>query len=322
MATVISYELIGEEDTYDLEVDHDDHQYYLTNGALCSNSHAVSYSIISYQCAWLLTYYPPEWMAGFLDKTKEIKKEKAINIAKSFGFEIKGVDVNNSGDVWEISPDGKTLIQPLTSIKGFGEAAFNEITKFRPFGSIEQFLFHEFMTYSKVNKKTLDVLCRAGALDSLMDERFSGQKHFWSCVAVDRVKNVKKFTENIEKYRPEGDFTEYEKIENITSLTGDFPLNRVMTLKMMEKLEETGIKPISEYEQELMFSWFITRKVEIKKTKNGKEYAVLTVIDSTNNETKIKCWSFNQERDQLQLNKVYIVRLDYDEQWRIFYEKR
>ena len=53
-------------------------------------------------------YYPAEWMAAFLDKEPETRKEKAINIAKKFGFDIAPLDVNKSGTVWEISDDGKT----------------------------------------------------------------------------------------------------------------------------------------------------------------------------------------------------------------------
>ena len=61
-----------------------------------NKSHAVSYSVISYQCAWLLNYYPAEWMAAFLDKEPEKRKEKAINIAKSFNFNIKPLGSNNT----------------------------------------------------------------------------------------------------------------------------------------------------------------------------------------------------------------------------------
>ncbi len=31
-------------------------------------SHATCYSILSYQCAYLLTYFPSEWVAAFLDR--------------------------------------------------------------------------------------------------------------------------------------------------------------------------------------------------------------------------------------------------------------
>ena len=279
-----------------------------------NKSHAVCYSIISFQCAWLLNYYPVEWMAAFLDKTSDAQKEKAINIAKSFGFKIKNIDVNTSGDKWEIAEDGKTLIQPMTSIKGFGDAAFKEIESYRPFNTIEEFLFHEYMSYSKVNKKALDVLCRVGALDSLVDSRFSGLKHFWSVIAVDRPRNEKKFLENISKYYPEGDFTEQEKISFLTDLTGLFPINRVVSTEVQNKLEEKGIMPIAEYDPSLQFVWFVPRKIEVKKTKNGKTYWIVDVVDSTNTNSRIRCWAI-RESDDLAINRPYIAKLEYDENW-------
>ena len=117
-----------------------------------NKSHAVSYSILSYQCAWLLNYYPAEWMAAFLDKEPEGRKEKAIGIAKRYGFGIEPLNVNSSGKVWEISSDGKTLIQPLTSIKGLGDTAMQQIIDNRPFNKVEDFLFNENIVYSKLNK--------------------------------------------------------------------------------------------------------------------------------------------------------------------------
>ncbi len=49
-------------------------------------SHAICYSILSYQCAWLLNYYPAEWCCAFLDKEPEDRKEEAIALVKSIGF--------------------------------------------------------------------------------------------------------------------------------------------------------------------------------------------------------------------------------------------
>ena len=279
-----------------------------------NKSHAVCYSIISFQCAWLLNYYPAEWMAAFLDKTSDKEKEKAINIAKSFGFDIKNIDVNTSGDRWEISEDGKTLVQPMTSIKGFGDAAYKELSSYRPFNTIEEFLFHDYMSYSKVNKKALDVLCRVGALDNLIDDRFSGLKHFWSVIAVDRPRNEKKFLQNIEKYYEEGDFTEQEKIHFLAELTGLFPINRIVPQEVLDRLNEKGIMPIAEYDPELVYVWFVPRNIEVKKTKTGKTYWILDVIDSTNTNTKIRCWSI-KERDKIMLNRPYLANLDYNEDW-------
>jgi len=280
-----------------------------------NKSHAVSYSIISYQCAWLWNYYPAEWMAAFLDKEPETRKEKAINIAKKFGFDIAPLDINKSGTVWEISEDGKTLIQPLTSIKGLGMAAIEQILENRPFMNAEDLLFREDISYSKLNKKALDALCRGGALDNIVDDRFSGRKHFWSACVVERPKNLKKFGENIELFRPEGDFSEEEVIQFKTDLTGVFPINLVITAETVQKLQDKYIPPISEFDKGLQVCWFIPRKITPRKTKNGKDYWIVEVIDSNNESTRIRCWGVKPHKDVIHLNRPYMARLKYDEDW-------
>ena len=280
-----------------------------------NKSHAISYSILSYQCGWLLNYYPAEWTAAFLDKEPEGRKEKAIGIAKRHGFGIQPLNINQSGKVWEISDDGKVLIQPLTSIKGLGDAAMQQIIDNRPFNNIEEFLFNENITYSKLNKRALDVLCRGGALDCLMDERFAGGKHFWSAVAVDRPRKEKNLLDNIVRYAPEGEFSDEEKIEYLTDLTGIFPIGLVITDSIRESLEERYVPPISEHDPDLELVWFIPRKVITKKTKNGKNYYLVEVIDSNSALTAIKCWGVKPERDKIHINRPYMAKLQYDDQW-------
>ena len=280
-----------------------------------NKSHAVSYSLISFQCAWLLNYHPSEWTAAFLDKEPEARKEKAINIAKSHGFKIEPMNVNTSGKNWNVTPDGKTLIQPLVSIKGLGDKAVEQILAHRPFNTIEELLFHEDISYAKLNKRSLDVLIRSQALNSLMDNRFEGMRHFWSAVAVDRPKTPKKLAENIELYAPEGDFDEEEKIEFLATLTGVFPILRVVGSEMLRCLEEKFVPPIAEYDPDLQVVWFVPRKIISKKTKHGKLYWIVEVIDSTNKVTKIKCWGVRKEKDKIFLNHPYMSKLDYDDQW-------
>jgi DNA polymerase-3 subunit alpha len=280
-----------------------------------NKSHAVSYCVLSYQCAWLLNYYPSEWVAAFLDKEPETRKEKAINIAKSQGFEIEGLNINTSGKVWEISDDGKTLIQPLSSCKGIGDAAIEQIVGHRPYHTIEEFLFNEEMVYSKVNKRVLDILIRSGAMDPLIDDRFSGGKHFWSAVAVERPRNQKKLDENIELYKPEGDFSEEEKIEYLVDLTGVFPMEKVITGEVLRKLQDYGVPPLGEYDPDLQLSWFIPRAIIPKKTKNGKDYWILECIDDTSTLTKVRCWGVKPNKDRIFLNRPYMAKLNYDPNW-------
>ena len=283
-----------------------------------NKSHAVSYSILSYQCAWLLNYYPSEWCAAFLDKEPETRKEKAINIVKSLGFEIREIDINKSGRVWEIdSENSNILIQPLTSLKGFGEAAVEQILDNRPINTVDDLLFNENIKYSKLNKKTLDVLCRSGALDNLWksDGRFTGAKHFWSACVVDRPRKPKNLIENIELYETEGDFSETERVQYQIELTGVFPFNRVMRDEVYARLKENVFPPISDYDPEVdEVCWFIPRKIYQKKTKNGKDYWILDVLDDNNVMTKIRCWGV-RHNDKIVINRPYLAKLDFNHKW-------
>ena len=184
----------------------------------------------------------------------------------------------------------------------------------RPFNTIEELLFNEEIVYSKLNKKALDVLCRSKAADVLVDDRFSGAKHFWSAVTVDRPKNRKKFNENIELYEPEGDFTDEEVIQHISDLTGVFPIDLVIDTSVQEKLRAYMVPPVGEYDIDLGVAWFIPREVIKKKTKNNKDYWIVRVIDSTSTMTSIKCWGV-KEKDSIQINRPYMAKLEYDENW-------
>jgi len=280
-----------------------------------NKSHAVSYCVLSYQCAYLLNYYPAEWLAAFLDKEPETRKERAIATAKSLGYNIEPLNVNTSGVNWEISDDGKTLIQPLSSIKGLGIKAIEQIIEHRPFNTIEDFLFHEKIVYSKLNKKSVTALCEAQALNDLVDDRFTGLEHFWAAVCKYRPRKPKNLEENIEIYADLGDWSEEQKLEKLVSLTGVFPISAVVTPRVRQKLDELYIPPISEFDPELGVTWFIPRECKLKKSKNGKNFYVVKVIDDNNETTTIRCWGVDPEKDIVQINRPYMARLNYNQQW-------
>ena len=75
------------------------------------------------------------------------------------------------------------------------------------------------------------------------------------------------------------------------------------------------IPPISEYDSDLSVCWFIPRKVVPRKTKKGKDYWIVEVIDSNNELTKIRCWAIKPEKDVIHLNRPYMAKLNYDENW-------
>jgi len=279
-----------------------------------NKSHAVSYSILSFQCAWLLNYYPECWIAAFLDKEPESRKEAAISLARKSGFDIKSIDINTSTSQWEISPDGKTLIQPLSSIKGLGDKAIEQIIENRPFNNAEELLFNEDIVYSKLNKKALDVLCRSGALSSVFDDRFTGAKHFWMACIQDKPKSQKRLQENISLYHPEGEFSNEERIEFASTLTGLFPFNLVMSEQVKDSISRYRVPPIGKWDKSLGIAWFIPREIVPKKTKNGKPYWIVRVIDDTSSVTSIKCWGV-RDTDIVHINRPYAAKLDHSDDW-------
>lgn len=307
---VISITFLGKEDVFDIEMNNLNHNF-VANRIISHNSHALCYSVISFQCAWLLTYYPKEWLCAWLENEPDETKEHAISNAKSFGYNISPININTSNVKWEPSNEPNTLIQPLSSIKGLGEKAIEQIVDNRPFNTIEDLLFNDKIKYQKLNKKGIDVLIRSGACDLLCDKRFNNNKHFWMSMAFDRPKTMKKFEENIEKYKNENDFTDEEKINNIVELTGIFPISIILEEKVVRRLNTLQVPGINNFDPELQLCWFIIRDIEIKKTKNNKEYLVLKVLDNQCKIVQVKCWGYI-DLNVVKKNKVYVSKLKWD----------
>ena len=103
-------------------------------------------------------------------------------------------------------------------------------------------------------------------MGDLIDNRFTGDKHFWSAVVVDKPKSKKKLEENIESYRPEGTFTTAEKIQNTQTLTGIYPINMVMSERALTIIDNYKVPPLSEYDSDLGMAWCIPIKMTSKKS--------------------------------------------------------
>jgi DNA polymerase III alpha subunit len=170
MSNIESIKEIGVEETFDLEVDHIDHQFYLSNRILTSNSHATAYAIDSYMCAYLMTYHQDEWMCAYLESmsTNNDKKAKAFLEAKNLGYQVVPIDINEAKIGWTALP-GKRLMPSFTSINHVGETAAQEIIQNRPYNSFEEILWNPDGSWkpSKFNKKALQALINIGAFTSL-----------------------------------------------------------------------------------------------------------------------------------------------------------
>ena len=91
----------------------------------------------------------------------------------------------------------------------------------------------------------------------------------------------------------------------------------VVDHKIQARLDELYVPPISEYDPQLGACWGIPRNVNLRKSKNGKWFAVIDLIDSNSKLTKIRYWGVNKDtiRDEILLNEVYVIKPQYSEGW-------
>lgn len=256
-----------------------------------SENHSLGYSMISYTCAYLFTFYPIEWACAILqfdaaEGSDSTKKAKAISLVKSYGFNVIFPSINKSGDKWSIIDDN-TVAAPFSLIKGIGDKAVPEIIKGQIYTKIEDLLFNENIVYRLLNKRVIHALCKSRTLDELIDDRFDNDKHFYHCVGEMRsekeTKDEKKFISYIEKtkglYSP---ISRDEQILDKEVLLGYYDVEKIVTPKMKSTFEKYGYLPISSYpEYQIEDVWFVLQNYEYKVSQKGNKYYLLNVIDDT-----------------------------------------
>ena len=134
-----------------------------------NKSHSCAYALLAYQTAWLKTHYPVEFMAAMLtSETGNTEKVvKYINEARSMGITVLPPNVNAS-DV-NFTPVGDQIRFGLCAIKNVGENTVRGILAAREtLGRFTNFFeFVESVDTRLLNKRVLESLIRAGAMDGL-----------------------------------------------------------------------------------------------------------------------------------------------------------
>jgi DNA polymerase-3 subunit alpha len=160
-----------------------------------NKSHAAAYALVAYQTAWLKAHYPAEFMAAVLssDMDNTDKVVGFLDEARAIGLTVLAPDVNASGYMFEamrrpvpgspIDGPGQAPADPtagvirygLGAVKGVGRGACEAIAAERARGG--QFAdlldFCKRVDSTKLNKRALEALVNAGALDALGRNRAS-----------------------------------------------------------------------------------------------------------------------------------------------------
>ena len=157
-----------------------------------NKSHAAAYAVVSYQTAYLKTYYPVEFMAALMTSVVDNAKKVSgyINVARHMGIEILPPDINKA--YGEFSVSDNCIRYGMCAIKGMGRPVVDAITKERDangeYASLQELATR--LSGKEVNKRTVENLIKAGALDSIPGNRRQ-KMHMYSGV-LDAVNGEKK----------------------------------------------------------------------------------------------------------------------------------
>lgn len=179
-----------------------------------NKSHAVSYSIISYQTAYLKANYTAEFITAMLniniDNTEQVIS--FINDAKLFEINVLNPDINTSDTFFQT--DGKQIKYALSCIKSIGSQMMSDIISERNtngiFQNIEDFIVR---CRKFLNKRQFENLILTGSFDFLESNRGKLYKNAEKILNFEKKQDVGFFNISskleLEEYE---NFTDEEKI--------------------------------------------------------------------------------------------------------------
>ncbi len=138
-----------------------------------NKSHSAAYAYLAFVTAYLKAHYPVDFMAALLtsETGNTAKVVKYINECREMKIEVLPPDVNHSD--WSFTPDGEAIRFGLGAVKNLGQSAVEAICRARGevgrFTSLHQFC--EKADLGSVNRRMIESLIKAGAMDSLEGTR-------------------------------------------------------------------------------------------------------------------------------------------------------
>ena len=140
-----------------------------------NKAHAACYAVVAYQTAYLKHYYPSEFMAAMLNSFLGDGARAALYIqyCRDQGIRVLPPHVNFSGENFTVEADG-AIRSGMAAVKNVGVSAARAIAEERRRAGLFEDL-HDFVSrtvsLSEVNKRSVECLIKAGALDNLGSTR-------------------------------------------------------------------------------------------------------------------------------------------------------
>ncbi|MDO4633204.1 MAG: DNA polymerase III subunit alpha [Eubacteriales bacterium] len=272
-----------------------------------NKSHAAAYAVVSYQTAYLKYYYPVEFMAALMTSVidNSAKVAEYNLVCRQMGIQILPPDINEGEAGFTVNQ--QNIRYGLSAIKSVGKPVISLIVEERKRGgrytSLKNFL--ERTSSREVNKRTIESLIKAGALDSLGGNRrqfmlaygpmmdaiamekktaFTGQMSLFDLLDEDEKQEYEQKLPNVPEFEKEvllanekevlglyisgHPLEEYERVwkKKISNVSTDFALD-----------EETGESRVEDNARATV-GGILTAKT-VKYTRNNQTMAFLTMED-------------------------------------------
>ena len=262
-----------------------------------NKSHAAAYAIISYQTAFLKTYYPNEFFAASMtmDLSNQNKLSEFYEELKRINIDVVRPDINKCFADFQF--DEKNFYYALGGIKSVGYEAVSNIVKERidngNFKSINDFLNR--VNPKDINKLQLEGLVKAGAFDNIYDNRqalFDSIPNF-----ILKTKNIfeNKVTNQIDLFETDetqdneiisnvGDWKFEERLskefEAVGFFISDHPLNQFK--EIFDDYKIIDYKKFTKNDEFKECNIAATLlKIQERKTAKGNSYGVIKFTDLT-----------------------------------------
>lgn len=270
-----------------------------------NKSHSASYSIVSYQTAYMKANFPVEFMAAVMtaESGDETKIYAAVEEAKNLGIQVLPPDVSESFDDFTVVND-HTIRFGLNAIKNLGSDVVGKIKEVRsgnqklenskqsPFETLEDFLV---ACYTKnLNKKSWEALVKSGSLDRFGER---GQLLSNTDTVLDFLRNHFKIQEQGQnslfgsslqigklRLKPAGEALPEEKLawekEHLGLYVSAHPLeNYAQVLSSFTKISELSLSKV----EHIVTLGGIIAKLKRTLTKKNDPMAFFTLQDITGN---------------------------------------
>ncbi len=284
-----------------------------------NKSHSAAYAMVTFQTAWLKTYYPNEFMAALLtsDKDNTDKVVRYIDEVKRMGIELSPPDICDSQLEFSAitKEDQEVILFGLGAIKGVGEAAIHAMLEEReangPFVSLQDFVNR--IEPSKVNKRVIEAIIKAGGFD-----RFGYSRK----ALLDQIELLVETAKDASTAKKNamgslfGDDAEITTVELKLTNSGEYTLKEILEFEKETLGFYVSGHPLDEYREVLddleytlsseieniadgSSAIFIGKVEEITKktSKKGNAFGIVSIMDFHGN---IEVMLFSDKLDELQ----------------------